>query len=37
MPIGMPISSHTTAAPIASEIVAGMRSKIFSRTSTLFW
>jgi hypothetical protein len=37
MPIGMPTSSHTTAPPTASEIVAGKRSKMVSRTATLFW
>ena len=37
IPIGMPISSHTTAPPTASETVAGSRSKIVSRTATLFW
>ena len=37
IPIGIPISSHTTAPPIASEAVAGRRSKIVSRTAMLFW
>ena len=37
IPIGMPISSHTTAPPMASEAVAGRRSKMVSRTAMLFW
>jgi hypothetical protein len=37
IPIGMPISSQVTAPPTASEAVAGRRSKMVSRTATLFW
>ena len=37
MPTERPISSHTTAAPIASEAVAGRRSKIWCLTEMLFW
>jgi len=33
----MPMNSHTTAAPTASEIVAGSRSKICVLTEMLFW
>ena len=37
MPIGRPISSQQIIAPKASDRVAGIRSKICSRTETLFW
>ena len=37
IPIGRPISSHTTTAPTVSEIVAGSRSKISCRTGWEFW
>ena len=37
IPIGMPISSHTIAPPMASAAVAGRRSKICWLTETLFW
>ena len=37
MPTAMPIDSQITAAPTASEIVAGSRSKICCLTEMLFW
>jgi hypothetical protein len=37
IPTGIPISSHTMAAPSASAPVAGSRSKICDLTETLFW
>jgi hypothetical protein len=35
IPTGMPIKSQRIAAPVTSQIVAGSRSKISVRTSSL--
>jgi hypothetical protein len=37
IPTGSPASSHTTAAPTVSEIVAGRRSKISLVTGIENW
>ena len=37
IPTAIPTTSQITAAPSASEIDAGRRSKICSLTETLFW
>ena len=37
MPIGMPMASHRTTAPLVRKIVAGRRSRICGSTAWLDW
>ncbi len=37
VPMAMPMTSQTTAAPTATEMLAGRRSKIWVFTGMLFW